>query len=196
MAYPETLEILITHLKKLPGVGRKTAERYAFALLDMPESECNLFGNQIASFHASLASCEVCGALKEKTCQYCTDLNRSHTLCIVATKRDIFPIEETRSFKGFYHVLGTLISPLEGKMPSAINLTRLREQIASQKTSEIIIALESTLEGDATAFYLKEALEDLNIPTYRLALGMPIGSSLEYVDEGTLASALAYKQRI
>jgi recombination protein RecR len=187
--YPTPLEILINELKKLPGVGRKTAERYAFHLLNLPSSDLQYFGEQISHFKSRIQTCSTCGALHDNTCTFCTDPNRNQSiLCIVSSPKEIYFMEETGYFKGLYHVLGTLISPLEGKMPDQIDLDAIKAR--TQNTTELVIALDSTLEGDATSLYLKEELARPDLIITRLALGIPLGSSLDYVDGGTLARAL------
>lgn len=187
--FPKALEILLTELRKLPGVGRKTAERYAFHLLNLPESELRHFGDAISHIKERIHACKTCGALLEKTCSFCDNtLRNQELLCIVTSPKDIFGLEETREYRGLYHVLGTLISPLEGKMPDQIDLNAIKERTANVK--ELVIALDSTLEGDATALFLKEELARPGLAISRLALGIPVGSSLDYVDGGTLTRAL------
>jgi len=191
--YPKDLLTLIAHLKKLPGVGRKTAERFAFKLLDWEDNGLNEFASSLSMLKEKVKPCETCGCLKdEHTCSFCDNPKRNQNeLCIIAGARDVFSIEETGSFRGLYHVLGSLLSPLDGKTPECLNLPYLKERIQTLSVKEVILALDPTLEGDATSLYLKDQLENLGIEVSRLALGLPLGSSLDFVDEGTLSQAFS-----
>lgn len=193
MFYPETLVQLISILRKLPGVGSKTAERFAFHLLDWPQDKLDEMSQVIKSSKEKLKSCPTCGALVDiPICPFCNLSKRENrVLCVVASPKDIFYLEETHEYKGLYQVLGTLLSPLEGKKLSPQVLHRLKQRIETQGIEEVILALDSTLEGDATALYIKKELESLAVKISRLALGLPMGSSLDLIDGGTLARALA-----
>lgn len=192
MHYPDPLLKLIAVLKKLPGVGSKSAERFAFHLLDWPEEKLSEMGLAIKEIKNHLKNCSECGALIEEKCALCSDPNRNEKiLCIVATSKDVFLIEETRSYRGLFHVLGALFSPIHGKTPHPEILEKLKYRITSLGIKEIVIALDSTLEGDATALYLKRELAPFGVIISRLALGLPLGSSLDFIDGGTLARALA-----
>lgn len=189
MRYPEHLLKLIAVFKKFPGVGNKTAERFAFHLLHWPEEKLREMSETLRTTKENLKNCELCGALigKEK-CSFCNPaLRETDLMCIVASPKDIFLIEETREYRGLYHVLGELLSPLQGKMPDQKTLQQLKDRIHGCQVKEVILALDATLEGDATALYLKKEFELLNISTSRLALGLPMGTSLDFVDGGTLA---------
>ena len=193
MFYPETLVKLISVLRKLPGVGSKTAERFAFHLLDWPQDKLEEMSEIIKSSKQKLKGCPTCGALIDITvCPFC-DLHKreSRLLCVVASPKDIFCLEETHEYRGLYQVLGTLLSPLEGKKLDQQVLNTLKQRIKAHNVEEVILALDSTLEGDATALYLKKELDTLSVRTSRLALGLPMGSSLDLIDGGTLARALA-----
>lgn len=187
--YPSELLTLIAFLKKLPGVGRKTAERFAFCLLDWEEREIQKFSKHLAQFKEKIPPCETCGCLTEAgTCLFCNSLKRDPSiLCIVSSPRDIYAIEETHAFKGLYHVIGQLLSPLEGRSIDQQTLIRLEKRL--ENITEVIIAFDSTLEGDATALFIKQRIEALGVQTTRLAFGLPMGSSLDYVDYGTLEKA-------
>ncbi len=192
MHYPDHLLKLISVLKKFPGIGAKSAERFAFHLIDWPEEKISEMATVIKEIKQHLKNCAECGALIEKNCSLCSDKGRSQEiLCIVASAKDIFSIEETREYRGLYHVLGTLFSPIHGQAPQARIIEKLKERIHTLGVKEIIMALDSTLEGDATALYLKRELSVFPVSISRLALGLPMGSSLEYVDGGTLARAFA-----
>ncbi len=189
--YPPQLIRLIGAFKQLPGVGSKSAERFAFHLLDWSADQLNEMAKSIETTQ-QLRSCDECGCLVgEAACLLC-DTNRRDPdiLCIVAHLKDVFAIEQTHEYKGLYHVLGGVLSPLEGVGPDHLSIHKLKERIRSLPVKEVVIALDSTLEGDATAFYLKRELAEYNLPTSRLAFGLPMGSALDYVDGGTLARAL------
>ncbi len=195
MKYPTSLLTLIASLKKLPGVGRKSAERFAFQIINWQERELQEFGEVIKTIKKTLLRCIDCGCLIENThCVFC-DLTHRQTasLCIVATPRDVYAVEETGVFNGLYHVLGMLLSPLDGMDPNMLRLQSIQDRIQKHQITEVIIALDSTLEGDATALYLKKMLTGTNIS--RLALGLPIGSSLDFIDEGTLSQAFTGRQQ-
>lgn len=189
--YPHQLLILISYLKKLPGVGTKTAERLAFHLLSWQSDELKNFSTVLADLKEKLLHCQECGCLMdEQKCPFCTaHVKDPHLLCVISSSKDVYAIEETHTYQGLYHVLGGLLSPLEGKSVEHLNLPKLKERIVRHQIKEIIIALDSTLEGDATALYLKEELAKWGVTTSRLAFGLPMGSSLDYVDGGTLARA-------
>lgn len=192
MKYPHYLLKLIDALKKFPGVGTKSAERFAFDMITWPKEKVNELHQVIKATAENLKFCSECGSLSEdESCSFCKpETLRSNTLCIVATPRDVYAVESTREFKGLYHVLGALLSPLDRIGPEHLDIQKLKNRIASRNIHEIIIALDSTLEGDATSLFLKMELENLNLQISRLAFGLPMGSSLDYVDGGTLARAL------
>lgn len=192
MKYPTHLIKLIETLKKLPGVGNKSAERFAFEMLNWPASQLKDMAATIAFTKENVHHCPECGCLGDLTCHFCRpERLQDRSLCIIATAREAFSIEETREFKGTYHVLGALLSPMEGKGPEALNIEKLKARIEASKIEDVIIALDSTLEGDATALYLKSVLSELPLKITRLAFGLPMGSSLDYVDGGTLARAFS-----
>ncbi|MBS0628931.1 MAG: recombination protein RecR [Verrucomicrobia bacterium] len=189
--YPTELLALISHLKKLPGVGRKTAERFAFYLLEWPEDEIKKFANQLQTLKEKVYPCGNCGSLMEQAkCHFCDVQKRDGSiLCLVSSPRDVYAIEETKVFKGVYHVIGALLSPLEGRSIERLNLEKLEKRLSEHPIQEVIIAFDSTLEGDATALFLKQRLDKLGIKATRLAFGLPMGSSLDFVDYGTLEKA-------
>lgn len=193
MKYPIHLLKLIDALKKLPGVGTKSAERFAFEMIGWPREKLHEISDIIRAAPEQLKYCRECGCLSDDTlCTFCQpNSNRANTLCIVAMPRDVFAIESTHEYKGLYHVLGALLSPMDRIGPDHIDIGLLKRRIASRQVREIIIALDSTLEGDATSLYLKQELGPLNLSISRLAFGLPMGSSLDYVDGGTLARALS-----
>ena len=190
--YPTELLTLIAYLKKLPGVGTKTAERFAFHLLDWSDDEVKNFSIHLANLKENIHHCAQCHCLTPHTlCSFCEDPARNRfQLCIISSAKDAFALEETRAYRGLYHVLGGLLSPIDGKMPEHLNLTILKTRVEELKVKEIIIALDATLEGDTTALFLKEHMQSWGLSVSRLAFGLPLGSSLDFVDGGTLARAL------
>lgn len=193
MRYPEHLLTLIALFKKLPGVGSRTAERFAFHILDWPHEKLENFGQEIKETKQKLKTCEECGGLIDhQSCPFCNLQKRQgNILCIVASAKDIFLIEETGEYRGFYHVIGGLLSPIQGMSPSKLCMDKLKKRIVDLNIQEVIIALDSTLEGDATSLYIKKELERMPLLISRLALGLPMGSSLDFIDGGTLGRALA-----
>ncbi len=187
MKYPDHLNLLIDLFKKFPGVGTKSAERFAFELINWSDENLKQMSETIRNTKTNLTHCTSCGSLVKDDCLFCK--RTGTTLCVVATARDIFLIEETRTYQGLYHVLGTLLSPIHGLVPSKSIIDKLKQRITDLSINEIIIALDSTLEGDATALYLKKELAPLAVALSRLALGIPMGSSLDYIDGGTLTRA-------
>jgi len=189
--YPNELLTLIAYLKKLPGVGTKTAERFAFYLLDWQKKDLTEFSAKLATLQEKIYPCTTCGCLKDATsCAFCDPVKRDQTvLCLVSSPRDVYAIEETRAFKGIYHVIGGLLSPLEGRSISDEAIDKLLSRFEKNPIKETIIALDSTLEGDATALFIKKKLEEHGMATTRLAFGLPMGSSLDFVDYGTLEKA-------
>jgi len=195
--YPRPLYQLIQLLKKLPGVGTKTAERFAFQLLDWKTTDLKLLGFQLTQLKESIQNCKECGCLKEKECFFCGKPERNFTsLCIVSSSKDVFSIEETKVYHGLFHVIPSLLSPFEGGFETQVDLNNILERINRYQIKEVILALESTLEGDATALYLKEQLSERGILVSRLAFGIPLGSTLDFVDGGTLSRAFTGRQPV
>jgi recombination protein RecR len=193
MKYPLHLIKLIETLKKLPGVGTKSAERFAFHMLDWQPQQLREMSTIIADMPSQLCCCPTCGCLEDNgSCPFCIPERLQHQkLCIIACAKEAFAIEATGEFHGCFHVLGTLLSPMSGKGADMIDMDKLFRRIKSNNVTEVVIALDSTLEGDATALYLKSALTHAGVTISRLAFGIPMGSSLEYVDGGTLAKAFS-----
>jgi recombination protein RecR len=194
--YPHDLTQLIAFLKKLPGVGTKTAERFAFQLLNWKDEELHTFSSLLAHLKEKITHCPECHCLTDNgDCFFCCHPHRDRTqLCIIASPRDAYSLEETGAFRGLYHVLGGLLSPIEGKTPEHLDLDHLKKRITTLQVKEVIIALDSTLEGDTTSLFLKEQIQNWGLPVSRLAFGIPIGSSLDFVDGSTLARALTGRQ--
>lgn len=198
MRYPDHLLKLIQVLRRLPGVGNKSAERFAFHLLTWSEEQLRELGETISATKARLQQCEECGCLMGyEGCYFCKASDRdSNVLCIIASPRDVYAMEETNEYRGLYHVLGGLLSPMERRGPEQLSIDALKRRLEKLPVKEVVVAFDSTLEGDATALFLKQELARFGIPVSRLAFGLPMGSSLDYVDGGTLARAFAGRNRM
>ena len=183
---------LIEQFAKLPGIGRKSAQRLAFHILDMTDERATQFAKTITDAKASIHRCKVCGDLTDKeTCQICTAANRDFTtICVVEDPRDVLAFERTKEYHGVYHVLHGLLSPMEGIGPDQLTLKELLARIASGNVVEIIMATNPTVEGEATAIYMARLLKPMGLKVSRLAYGIPVGGNLEYADEVTLFRAL------
>ncbi len=193
MQYPPHLSCLIENFKKLPGVGQKSAERFAFKVIEWPPAQIEAFSESLFKIKTHIHYCKTCGALAEKEhCFYCNDPARLKSqLCVVAYAKDIFALEETHSYKGVYHVLGGLLSPMHHRDENTLNIASLKHKIDELPLEEIIIAIDSTIEGDATTLFLKKELDFKKVKISRLAFGIPVGSSLDYIDGSTLSRALS-----
>lgn len=193
--YPEAFNKTIEELEKLPGVGHKTALRYAFRLLKMSKEELEEFSRAIEGL-SSIRQCSVCGFLSdEEECLFCKDETRDHSkIMIVETSQDAVAIEKTGSYRGLYHVLGSLISSSKGVFPEDIKFDKLLNRADS--VQEIIIALSSTMDGEMTSLYISKLLETKGVKVTRLASGLPMGSSLDYADDLTLIQALTNRKEI
>lgn len=198
MRYPKHLLKVIESLKKLPGVGTKSAERFAFQLITWQPSQLVEISEIFKEIPYQIQSCRECGCLKGiEDCVFCSPERRSRgIICVLASPRDAYAIDDTGEYKGLFHVLGNLLSPMDGIGPAQINLTKLKSRIQENKIQELVIALDSTLEGDATSLYIQQEFESLSIKISRLAFGLPIGSSLDYVDGGTLARAFMGRTKV
>lgn len=191
--YPKSLNNLISSFLRLPGVGKKTAERYAYAIVNkMNKEEIEKFIESLTNCKDNIKKCPICGFLTEDdACEYCKDSKRDKsTILVVEEPKDVEAIERCERYSGLYHVLGGSISPINGIGPEELNIKTLFERIKEEETKEIIIATSATVEGEATALYIKRVLSNKNIIVSRIAYGMPVGSSLEYSDESTIMRAL------
>jgi len=190
----EPVERLISQFSKLPGIGYKTAQRLAFHVIHMDDSEVEAFAKDL--FHAKKKAlyCPVCGNLMQKgddVCAVCADTSRDPTcICVVQGIKDVLAVEKTREYKGLYHVLHGVISPMDGIGPDDINITGLIDRIAKGGTSEVILATNPDVQGTATAAYIAKTIRPLNVKVTRIAHGVPIGGDLEYTDEVTLMRAI------
>ena len=186
------MQALINEFSKLPTVGPKTAARLVFYLLNRPRNEAQTLAEAILAVKDRVRMCSICFSITEDDpCAICSDQRRdAQTICVVAEAKDIFALERTLAYKGRYHVLGGLISPMDGIGPAQLRVKDLVDRIASQMPSEIIIATNPNAEGEATALYLSRLLTPLGATVTRLAYGLPIGGDLDYADEVTLAKAI------
>ena len=197
--YPKPLNKLIDELSKLPGIGGKTAQRLAFHILSLEESEATSLANSIVNAKRSLHYCSVCGNLTDADpCEICSDESRDRTkVCVVETPQDVIAMERVREFKGLYHVLHGAISPVEGIGPNDINLKSLITRLQQHdEIDEIIVATNPNIEGEATAMYIARLLKPSGIKVTRIAHGIPVGGDLEYADEVTLLKAMEGRREI
>ena len=197
--YPKPLNKLINELSKLPGIGGKTAQRLAFHILALEESEATALANSIVNAKRSLPYCSVCGNLTDTDpCEICSEESRDRTkVCVVETPQDVIAMERIREFKGLYHVLHGAISPVEGIGPNDINLKSLITRLQQHdEIDEIIVATNPNIEGEATAMYIARLLKPSGIKVTRIAHGIPVGGDLEYADEVTLLKAMEGRREI
>jgi recombination protein RecR len=187
--YPDSLKKLISQFSTLPGIGKKTAERLSIYMLNANKDKITNFTLALDGMKDSIKVCEICFCfIEDDNCHICNDVHRDSSLiCVVKDPTDIFLIEKS-GFKGKYHVLGGLISPLDGVTPESLNIDTLLERLKS--TKEIIMAIDPSSEGDITILYLSEIIKKHNIKMSRLARGIPVGTSLEYIDEVTLTHSI------
>lgn len=186
------LQKLIEQFERLPGIGSKTAQRLAYYVLNMPREQAADFARAITDAHEKIRRCEVCCNFSDQEkCPVCRNETRDKsTVCVVETPRDAVAIEGTREYKGVYHVLHGVISPLNGVGPDQLTIKELLARLGNGEVKEVIMATNPTVEGEATAMYLSRLLKPLGIRTTRLAYGIPVGGDLEYADDVTLARAL------
>ncbi|MDR3336362.1 MAG: recombination mediator RecR [Treponema sp.] len=187
---PDAIERLVTLLSKLPGIGKKSATRMAYHFLDADPSYARLLAEQLLSLHQAIRRCSRCGSFTETDpCPICTDPGRDPSIiCVIERPQDIRVIEESREFRGHFHVLGGLIAPLDGVSPDDLTIGKLLSRVrGSGRIKELILALNPTVEGDTTALYLQKQLKELDVEVTRLASGLPVGGDLEYADRLTLS---------
>ena len=189
-AYIEPIGRLINQFTKLPGVGSKTAQRYAYKIINMTEEEAAEFAESILRAKREVRYCSVCGNYTDKEiCDICSTRDGS-VICVVKEPKDVLAMEKSHEFKGVYHVLHGALSPMEGITPNDIRIKELLARIAKGGVKEVIMATNPDVEGKATAMYISGLLKPLGIKVTRLAHGIPVGSELEYADEITLSRAL------
>jgi recombination protein RecR len=193
MQYPSKLvEEAVEAFAQLPGVGRKTALRYVLHLLRQDVDKVKKFGTTFSRLRVELKYCNNCFNISDhSTCSICANLKREHgVVCVVEDVRDVMAIENTHQYTGVYHVLGGIISPMDGIGPNDLQIDSLVERVAAGHVKEIIMALSTTMEGDTTNFYIYKRLKDFNIPVSTIARGISIGDELEYADEITLGRSI------
>lgn len=186
---PPTLERIISELARFPGIGKKTAQRLGFHLLDSSDETVEDLAQALSAFKERIHECPQCHFIAERElCEICLDARRDRsTICVVERVMDVLVFERMGEYRGLYHVLGGLISPLDGITPENLNIADLLERISDVK--ELIIATHPSMEGDTTALYIDEKVSGLSLKVSKLARGVPVGSQLEFTDEATLASA-------
>jgi len=197
--YSETLEKLISALKKMPGIGPKSAQRLAFYVLSVPKSEALALTEAILQAKERIKNCSVCFNMTDKDpCKICADSGRDKKiLCVVSEPKDLLAIERSGEFSGFYHVLGGVISPLEGVGPEALRIKELLKRLGNGSgIKEVILATNPTTEGEATVIYLTRLIKPLGVKVSRIAYGLPVGSDMDYADGATLSKAIEGRKEI
>ena len=196
--YIESLRLLAEKFARLEGVGKKTAMRMAFSVLDMEIEEANAFATAIVEAREKIHLCPICQNLTDRdVCPICADPERDRSLiCVVTDARAVFAMEKVREYRGVYHVLHGLISPMNGITPDRLKIKELLARVEEGEVEEVIVATNPTVEGEATAMYLSRLLKPLGIPVTRLAYGVPVGGDLEYADEITLFRALEGRREV
>ncbi len=194
----DPVQDLVDELKRLPGIGPKSAQRIAFHLIRRPDQDCARLAEAIADLKASLVFCSVCNNISGKDpCKLCSDLSRSpREICVVEEPFNVLSIEKTGQFKGLYHVLHGAISPINGIGPEDLKIKNLFERLRDSQVEEVILATNPTIEGEATALYLSKLIKPLEIRVSRIAFGIPVGSELEYADEVTISRAISARQTV
>ncbi|MBQ8322707.1 MAG: recombination protein RecR [Clostridia bacterium] len=192
----EPIGKLVNEFSKLPGVGKKTAQRYAYKVIDMPEAEARAFADAIIGVKRKVRYCKVCGNFTEEDeCAICRMRDKS-VICVVKEPKDVAAIEKLREFKGVYHVLHGVIDPLAGVGPNDIRIRELLARIQEGGVKEVIVATNPDVSGDATAMYIAKLVKPLDVTVTRLAHGIPVGSEIEYTDDVTLARAFVERNTI
>ena len=189
--YLAPIELLIERFRRLPGVGRKTAARFALSVLSMSREECEDFSQALLNAKDKIHTCPCCNNLTDlPLCSICADTTRTPVICVVEDARALMSIERIRDYRGRYHVLEGVLSPIKGIGPKQIGLEKLVERIKTEAIEEVIVATNPTIEGDATAMLITRTLAPLSVKVTRPALGIPVGADIEYADEITLSRAL------
>lgn len=196
--FPPALERLVQILARLPGIGRKSATRIALKLVGSSIADCRELARAIVEARERTVPCSICGALTEaETCTICADTRRdAGTICVVERPSDVIALERTSRFRGRYHVLGGLLSPLDGIGPEDLRLDSLAERVTDGGVSEVILALNPTAEGEATSLYVARLLAPSGVRVTRLASGLPVGGDLDLADELTLGTALDERREL
>lgn len=198
MIFAKPLATLISQLEKLPGVGPKSAQRLAYHILAQPEEDVRRLADAIRDAREKMRLCSICQGFSEKVvCDVCGDPRReSSVICVVAEPKDVTAIERVNEFKGKYHVLHGVLSPMDGIGPERLKIRELLSRLEGGGIEEVIIATNPTVEGDATALYLAQLLKPIGVKVTRIAHGMPIGGDLDFADQATLLSAFEYRREL
>ena len=198
MSKLKALERLEISLSKLPSVGKKSAERLAFAMLDMEEDDLKEFAEAISNLKSSIHLCPICGNLTEnEICDICADESRDKsTIMVVSTPKDVLALEKAEDYRGLYHVLGGTISLSKGKGVADLRIKELMERLETGEVKEVILATNPTVDGETTALYLAKLIEPLNIVVTRIAYGLPMGGNLDYTDSLTISRAIEGRRKI
>ena len=198
MIYPKSIASLIEHFQRFPSVGPKSAQRMAFYLLRMPKSEVEKFAQSMLDAKENTKTCEICFNLSAASpCEICTSSQRDKsTICVVAETKDLIAIEKTNEYKGLYHVLQGLISPMDGIGADDIRIKELLTRLTDENVREVILALSPSVEGEATSLYLNKLIKPFGVKISRIAFGLPVGADLEYADEITIAKAIEGRREI
>lgn len=198
MHYAKPLAKLVGEFEKLPGIGPKSAQRLAFHVLRITEDEARMLADAVMDVKAHIKLCPVCyNYTDQDRCEVCSDAKRDRSLlCVVAEPRDVVAMEKTNEFRGLYHVLGGVISPMDGVSAEMLKVRELLERINGGEIKEIVLATNPTIEGDATAMYIAQLVKPLGVKVTRIAHGMPVGGDMDYADQATLIQALQWRREI
>lgn len=198
MIYPKSVATLIEHFQKFPSVGPKSAQRMAFYMLRMSENEVEKFAQSMIAAKRNTKTCEICFNLSSTSpCEICSSSTRDKsTICVVAETKDLIAVEKTNEYKGLYHVLQGLISPMDGIGADDIRVKELLNRLTDDRIKEVILALSPSVEGEATSLYLSKLIKPFGIKISRIAFGLPVGADLEYADEITIAKAIEGRREI
>lgn len=198
MPQPEPLTRLVEELQRLPGIGRKSAQRLAFHILRAPREDADRLCDAVRDVKEHVTHCTVCNNITDvEPCVYCSDESRDRRLiCVVEEAQNVMAIEKTRDFKGTYHVLMGAISPLQGVGPDELKIKGLLSRVEAGSVEEVILATNPNVEGEATAIYLARLLKPLGVRVTRIAMGVPVGSDLEYADEVTMHKAMEGRREV
>jgi recombination protein RecR len=196
--FAEPLARLIQEFKRLPGIGQKSAQRLAFHVLRTPREDAGRLAQALLDVKDNLGICATCNNISDgETCSYCRDPHRDHSaICVVEEPHNILPVETTRQFMGLYHVLHGAISPLRGIGPEQLRIANLLDRVQSGEVKELIVATNPTVEGEATAVYLSRLMKPLGVKVTRIAMGIPVGSDLEFADEVTMGKSLENRREM
>ena len=193
----DSMERLVNEFSKLPSVGKKTAQRYAYHVLTMSESDVKDFASALVTAKEKIHYCKVCANFTDKeVCDVCSKIKKEPVICVVKEPKDVIALEKVREFNGTYHVLHGVINPLEGKGPNDINIRSLLTRVSEEKIEEVIVATNPDVEGEATAMYIANILKPLGVKVTRIAQGVAMGSELEYTDAATLSKALSSRREM